>query len=445
MLPILLLAMSAHETGFGESELAQKANNFFGVIAKDGWEGEVYEKITHEFIPEAELANYENKPGFEIIKGEDGVIEKDEKGNYKVQYLRPFRKYPNAQSSFMDTVETKIYHQNLDGGYRYQDAINYLKNGGDDPTQLAELIGPNDEGRASWATDVKWTDKVQALIEEIEAICIQESVEEKPKTENENEINSVIDIEALDFDELTDQTDKPVIERMKKAFQQVSLEKFDKYRSEGITKIGRNEYITLLAGQPGKGRTPAEHYEDAYSKPIESFDYIILHIMAIERGSEKITLKQQLQSWFNARSASTQWLMSDNIPVDVWQISPTKSSSQAWHIANGVMDSGRIGRENVSNRNSVGIEVQANDIFDVKTEQYEAILYWAADLLIESGKVNKEMSDAEIDEIINRMVIGHGQNLEEADDDSGLEFGYDYVRPIQDALKQLIKAELRRN
>jgi hypothetical protein len=64
--------------------------------------------------------------------------------------------------------------------------------------------------------------------------------------------------------------------------------------------------------------------------------------------------------------------------------------------------------------------------------------------LIDSGKINKEMSDAEIDEVVNKMVIGHGQNAEQGED-SGLEFGYDYVKPIQDAIKQLVKAELSRN
>jgi hypothetical protein len=166
--------------------------------------------------------------------------------------------------------------------------------------------------------------------------------------------------------------------------------------------------------------------------------------MAIGGGSENITLKQQLQSWFNSRSASTQWLMSDNDPIDVWQVAPTKSGNAAWHIASGIKDSGKKGRENASNLNSVGIEVQANNIYNVKEEQFEILVYWAADLLIDSGKINKEMSDAEIDEVVNKMVIGHGQNAEQGED-SGLEFGYDYVKPIQDAIKQLVKAELSRN
>lgn len=444
MLPILLLAMSAHETGFGESELAKNANNFFGVIAKDGWEGEIYEKLTNEFVPENEMTNYEKKPGFKIIKDEEGKVIKDEKGNYKVQYVRPFRKYTDSKASFVDAVVSKIYHQNQDGSYRYQEAVDYLRSGGIDPSRVAELIGPNDKGRPAWATDINWAKNVQKLINEIDDICIQNKNEKKAESSESNESNSVVDVNGINFDELTDQSDKPVIERMKKAFEQVSLERFDNYRTRGITKINKEEYIAFLNGERGKGRTPSQEYEEAYSKPLESFDYIIFHIMAIDGGSENITLRRQLISWFNSRSASTQWLMSDNDPVDVWQVAPTKSGNQAWHIASGIKDSGRKGRENASNRNSVGIEVQANNIYNVKEEQFEILVYWAADLLIDSGKVNKEMANAEIDEVVNKMVIGHGQNVEDGED-SGLEFGYDYVKPIQDAIKQLVQAELSRN
>ena len=71
----VFLAVSMHESDSGTSELAKNANNFFGVIAKDGWTGAVYEKRTEEQIPVAEFAAYTKQyPSLKLLRdnGEEG-------------------------------------------------------------------------------------------------------------------------------------------------------------------------------------------------------------------------------------------------------------------------------------------------------------------------------------------------------------------------------------
>lgn len=49
LLPSPRIAQAIHESGYGTSELAQKANALFGVKDNDQWDGKVYNKVTGEF------------------------------------------------------------------------------------------------------------------------------------------------------------------------------------------------------------------------------------------------------------------------------------------------------------------------------------------------------------------------------------------------------------
>lgn len=46
----IMLSQAIAESGWGQSELAMKANNLFGVKADSSWIGEIYEKDTNEFV-----------------------------------------------------------------------------------------------------------------------------------------------------------------------------------------------------------------------------------------------------------------------------------------------------------------------------------------------------------------------------------------------------------
>ena len=76
----LILAVAAHESAYGTSDKAVHANNFFGIIAKDGWDGEIYEAPTKEEV--------------------DGKL---------VATTRKFRKYNSAEECFVDFRKKNIF------------------------------------------------------------------------------------------------------------------------------------------------------------------------------------------------------------------------------------------------------------------------------------------------------------------------------------------------
>ena len=47
--PSIIMAQAILESGWGESELSTKANNYFGIKADSSWTGEVYNGATHEY------------------------------------------------------------------------------------------------------------------------------------------------------------------------------------------------------------------------------------------------------------------------------------------------------------------------------------------------------------------------------------------------------------
>lgn len=120
ILPSLTIAQAILESGWGNSELAVKAFNYFGMKAGSGWKGKVYTKETGEhkengdrYIVTADFRAYENK--------EDGV-----KGYYI------FLQYPR--------------YANLRGVLDYKTACRLIKEDG-------------------WATDIAYTNKLIGLIE----------------------------------------------------------------------------------------------------------------------------------------------------------------------------------------------------------------------------------------------------------------------------------------
>ncbi len=462
--PQLLLAMALLESGYGESELAREANNFFGNIAtEEEWQGEVYEKLTTEYIDKDKRVKYEKEPGYKFLE--------DKGDKLKVEYFREFRKYPDAQASFNDTATNKIFFKKNDGTYRYKEAVEYLMSGGKDAKRVAELIGPNSEGRSAWASDPEWTEKVKNIIGRIDSICVLNDLQiDEDTSEVAPETSNVIDIGKIDFSILDEPRDKPLIERMKAGFSEITLEDFQNYRSGGIKAVSTQHIEDLIRPvAPNKGKIneeeidkEIEEYIGKYNKDLDGeYKFLIIHLMAngvdestkddpnnlnkdVPRGNSAKTDVPDgiIKSWWRrGDGTSVQYMMTDDDNAMVFQCSPTKFESGANHIIR-IEDEGEEGRD-ANNKNSIGIEVQADTVYSITESQFKNLTYWAADILIESGKVNKEMSDSEIDEIVDYTVIGHGKTSP-GEKESGLEFGYKYSRPFINALQQLVKAELKR-
>lgn len=109
------LAQAALESGWGQSELTQKAYNFFGVKATDNWDGGVYWGVTKE---------YRN-------------------GQYETE-VAAFRKYDNPADSFLDRAK-------LLQNERYADAMKYAN----DPLRMVEELEAS-----GYATDPKYGEKL---------------------------------------------------------------------------------------------------------------------------------------------------------------------------------------------------------------------------------------------------------------------------------------------
>lgn len=87
ILPSVTIAQACLESGWGTSELATKANNLFGIKAKDDWKGESYTVRTAEY----------------------------DKNNKKFYIDAAFRKYRNWQTSLVD--HAKFFHEGWREGH----------------------------------------------------------------------------------------------------------------------------------------------------------------------------------------------------------------------------------------------------------------------------------------------------------------------------------------
>ena len=410
-----ILAVAAHESAYGTSDKAVHANNFFGITAKDGWDGEIYEAPTKEEV--------------------DGKL---------VATTRKFRKYNSPEDCFKDFRE-KIYFKDSNGSYRYADVIKYIKEGGKDSKVIASLMNDSDEeGELRWATDSEWHIGVQKLIGQIDTIS---DVKDKrtdvaPKIDGSGKI--VVD--KIDFSGLSEESE--VVNAQIEGFSSVNLERFNKYKKDGVKKIGTEGILEKIGDTPD---TQA-YVEKAYKEeiPKEELEYLVLHLWAngvttvprsLIGNSHRATLSKQVLSWYNANNqASSSYMLSDDPDsaddpdLELWQLTDSQFGG-ANHAGNGIMDKGKDTHEGLNNGNSIGIEVQADTIFDVSPKQYEKLVYWCTQMLIDSGKIKPGLSAEDIYQIVDKTVIGHGKN-NLGDNTSGLEFGYKFTRPMIGAISE---------
>lgn len=57
VVPSICIAQSAHETGWGDSDIMTKANAFFGIKAGGSWTGKIFTADTREVAPNGESYN----------------------------------------------------------------------------------------------------------------------------------------------------------------------------------------------------------------------------------------------------------------------------------------------------------------------------------------------------------------------------------------------------
>lgn len=434
------LAVAMHESDSGTSELALNANNVFGVIAKDGWDGKVYDKPTEEEVAGSDLERLRSE--HEDLE----VITDYGDGRIRVSYTRPFRQYDSVEDSFRDFT-SKLYYQYETGAYRYTDVVDYLQNGGRDPVEVVRLMSDDDEeGEAQYATGREWRDGVTryiALVQEITGNISGggETPGDPTLPDDEPKIN----MNEIDFSELTEPRDKALIERMQAGINALSAEGYKEFLSAGIVQNFDEvkEIIYDLYEQEGYDDDPDKYIRDKYDRGDVDLRYILWHVWQIGTNnpgspteipvgaSQDSTITKLIQSWRRGnKGVSASYAMSDNDPTDIWQLTSTEFG-RANHAGHGVQDAGAETHPGLDNDNSVGIEVQANSVYDVKPQQYTALLYWTTQKLFNSGKIRQGMERSEADAIVEQVVIGHGKN-------SGVEFGVKYTKPLVQALQQFV-------
>ncbi len=440
----VFLAVSMHESDRGRSELAKNANNFFGVIAKDGWSGDTYDEYTRENIPTDKIDEYKRAyPDFKFSKNLQN-------GKSEVFFTRSFRKYGSIEESFKDFAE-KIYYKESDGSYRYSDVVDYLKDGGRDPYQVAYYMSDKDTpDELTYATGNEWRDGVGRYIKLVQK-TIHRSSEELGVSSDAKQLKSTapepkatfpdkqksIEVESIDFREFKSEEEKAVAKAMKAAFNRISGKGWSLFSTNGISDESARVIPLVDKGHFRSTTKATEYYSRVYDQGAIDPKYFVIHLWAngMDNGdkvgnSKNITLSDQIMSWArNGSHNNAQYLLSDNPEGELWQL--TKGQFDKGNHTIGVADEGNRTHPDVSNNNSVGIEVQADSIFNVTETQFEKLVYWSTKMLLDSGLVKEGMNRKEVNEIVDKTIIGHGKN-------NGYEFGYKYTRPLISAISQFI-------
>lgn len=125
----VVIAQAALESDWGNSELAQKANNLFSIKAGANWTGKTLETTTTEW-----------SPAF---------------GWYSTKAV--WRSYPSWTDCIMD------YEAIIAGLPWYKDALQYM----DDPRSFLKALLPNG-AELGWATDPGYYDKVLRIAKQLE-------------------------------------------------------------------------------------------------------------------------------------------------------------------------------------------------------------------------------------------------------------------------------------
>lgn len=138
------VAQAALESGWGNSLLAAKYCNLFG-MKKGGWKGEVVKLWTYEWSME--------------------------RGYYRV--LAPWRVYPSWNECLVDYSQFIQNVRSKSGVYYYRDALPHADppdGDGDVFKWVYHLVDRDVPGEAAWATGPNYTAKVMAQAEQIASI-----------------------------------------------------------------------------------------------------------------------------------------------------------------------------------------------------------------------------------------------------------------------------------
>lgn len=160
IIPDLAIAQAAHESNWGESQLARAAHNLFGVTASDSWiqnGRDVYSLPSREYSKHPpEKIRYWNREGDVIEKKSDGH------GGSILMVEIKFRKYKSWDESIEDWAGKIATDE------RYSKAIFYAKLG-----DAAEFF--DELQKAGYGTDPAYSSKLQNVYKVVLGLKIEDT------------------------------------------------------------------------------------------------------------------------------------------------------------------------------------------------------------------------------------------------------------------------------
>ena len=158
--PDITITQAAHESNWGESQLARAAHNLFGVTVTESWiknGREVYSVPSREYSKfPPEKIRYWNREGDIIDKRPDGH------GGSILMVEIKFRKYKSWDES-LDDWAGKIINEE-----RYSKAYFYAKLG--DTKEFFDELQ-----KAGYATDPKYSDKLMGVYNVVSGLKIEDT------------------------------------------------------------------------------------------------------------------------------------------------------------------------------------------------------------------------------------------------------------------------------
>jgi len=177
----LVLAVSYHESEYGRSSLARKANNFHGLKANGAWGNRpTFDKKTEEYYTKAQ---YDQA----VAEGRTMEIIDTSDGTYHVFIIDAFRKYDSAEDGFLGFGEKLSTEGNYPDAFETDDPYEFL-------SRLVDDNGP------AYATDPNYYDVVSDKIRRVEQVIYEETITptpENPPTDIEPSTEGAIEAVTL--------------------------------------------------------------------------------------------------------------------------------------------------------------------------------------------------------------------------------------------------------
>jgi flagellum-specific peptidoglycan hydrolase FlgJ len=372
-----MLAQSILESGYGQSELALNANNYFGIIANELWSGETYTKRTEEVITADNLSSYTDPV----------VIEEYPDGTLRIEVQRDFRKYSSVEASFQD------YGVKMSNSPYYKDAL------GKSGQEYIQRI--TDNNLPKYATDPEYRNKVLKIMTNINVINNQSEgtvVEPTPSEQNESSNENTPTLERIQNINLTLEGYENFIRSIDRSFMDFANTKPAFTESNGLDQSKQFEFVTL-------------HYTTLYLN---------------KNGDQKdkngeVDVERLIKSMDNQAGdgcCGVQAFIDRNGAI--YQLTPLDVRTMHNPPFSTV---------------STGVEIEAIDQQDITTEQYESAAYFSIMVLGYENKLDQNLSDT----ILGHAEIREIQREEDPTLDARSDFPKEESKAIRDKIDKFLQ------